>query len=75
MCAMSKILGYFNPLDILPGTNTLVRNKDSITDRCNLLYLECPTGSGFSVASKGNEVRSFDVIGLNAQEVVEEVLH
>lgn len=27
------------------------------------------------MASKGNEVRSFDEIGLNAQEVVEEVLH
>jgi carboxypeptidase C (cathepsin A) len=75
MCIIPKILGYLNPIEILPGTHKLVRNRDSITDRCNLLYLECPTGSGFSVCAKGNEVRSFAEIGLNAQEVVEEVLH
>jgi hypothetical protein len=35
MCALSKMLGYFNPLDMSADGNTLVRNKDSITDRCN----------------------------------------
>jgi hypothetical protein len=74
MCCISKAFGRYNPLDIDPKTRKFVKNDDSIIDRFSLLYLECPVGSGFSIATKETMVSTYAHLGENAMECIEYVM-
>ena len=44
MCVVSKAFGRYNPLDVSRKDKKLFRNENSIIDRFQLLYIECPIG-------------------------------
>jgi len=73
ICVMSKTFGRFNPLLINEEEKCLEHNPASITDDYHIIYIECPVGSGFSIAYKENMVLDYATLGLNAVELFEDV--
>jgi len=74
MCCISKAFGRYNPLDVDRKNKRMVKAPNAITDRFNLLYIESPVGSGYSVATKETMVPSYKVLGENAIEVFRAVM-
>jgi hypothetical protein len=67
--SIAKGLDRYNPIRMNLKDKCFELNPASILDRYNLLYIECPIGAGYSIASSSTKVKSFDTLGENAVEL------
>ena len=68
---LKKAFGGYNPLIVNKKKSKLSINRHSATDRYNLLYIECPIGSGYSVTTKQSQIKNFDELASSVEEIAE----
>ena len=68
---LKKAFGGYNPLNVDKKTNKLVYNQFSAINKYNLLYIESPIGSGYSVTTRETQTKNLDELNESLEEIIE----
>ena len=71
-CVLLKAFNHQSPLNVSHSSRTLVKNPRALTDKYNILYIEQPIGSGFSIEKI--PIQNFSMDNEAVSEVLEFLL-